>query len=95
MGAELTLTTSVFPSDEVTREYFRLLGRESDWQPIAADPDAEYDEEIEVDLGTLEPLVALPGSPDRVVPVSEVAGTPSSRSWWARARTARGRTCGP
>ena len=102
MGAELTLTTSVFPSDEVTREYFRLLGREGDWQPIAADPDAEYDEEIEVDLGTLEPLVALPGSPDRVVPVSEVAGTPieqvvvgscTNSSWedmWAVARTIRG-----
>src|SRR5262245_19259579 len=76
MGAELTLTTSVFPSDEATREYFRLLGREAQWQPLAADADAEYDEEIELDLGALEPLVALPGSPDRVVPVAEVAGTP-------------------
>ncbi|HET7876370.1 MAG TPA: aconitate hydratase [Methylomirabilota bacterium] len=75
MGAELTLTTSVFPSDEATRHYFRLLGRKQDWQPLAADPDAKYDEQIEVDLSTLEPLVALPGSPDRVVPVSEVEGT--------------------
>ena len=74
MGAELTLTTSVFPSDEATREYFRLLGREAEWQPLAADPDAEYDDRIEVDLGRLEPLVAMPGSPDRVVPVSEVEG---------------------
>jgi len=76
MGAELTLTTSVFPSDEATREYFRLLGREADWRPLAPDPDAEYDDRIELDLGTLEPLVALPGSPDRVVPVSEVEGEP-------------------
>jgi len=74
MGAELTLTTSVFPSDEATREYFRLLGREAEWQPLAADPDAEYDDRIEVDLGSLEPLVAMPGSPDRVAPVSEVEG---------------------
>jgi len=74
MGAELTLTTSVFPSDEATREYFRLLGREADWRPLAPDADAEYDDRIELDLGGLEPLVAMPGSPDRVVPVSEVEG---------------------
>jgi aconitate hydratase len=74
MGAELTLTTSVFPSDEATREYFRLLGREADWRPLAPDADAEYDDRIELDLGSLEPLVAMPGSPDRVVPVSEVEG---------------------
>jgi aconitate hydratase len=76
MGAELALTTSLFPSDEVTREYFRLLGRPEDWRPLAADPDAAYDGEIELDLGMLTPLVALPGSPDAVVPVEEVAGTP-------------------
>ena len=75
MGAELGLTTSVFPSDAVTREYFRLLGREADWRPLAADPDAEYDDQTDLDLSTLSPLVALPGSPDRVVPVGEVAGT--------------------
>ena len=74
MGAELTLTTSVFPSDEATREYFRLLGREAEWRPLGPDPDAEYDDRIELDLSTLVPLVALPGSPDRVVPVSEVEG---------------------
>src|SRR6266852_7231144 len=67
MGAELTLTTSVFPSDEATRRYFALLGREGSWQPLAADADAEYDEEIEVDLGSLEPLVALPRSEERRV----------------------------
>src|SRR5215471_1343829 len=64
MGAELTLTTSVFPSDEATRSYFALLGREREWAPLAADPDAEYDEQIELDLSSLEPLVALPASPD-------------------------------
>ncbi|HKC09057.1 MAG TPA: aconitate hydratase, partial [Methylomirabilota bacterium] len=74
MGAELTLTTSVFPSDEATREYFRLLGREADWRPLAPDADAEYDDRIELDLGGLEPLIAMPGSPDRVVPVSDVEG---------------------
>ncbi|MGH7399240.1 MAG: aconitate hydratase [Candidatus Rokuibacteriota bacterium] len=74
MGAELTLTTSVFPSDDATREYFRLLGREADWRPLAPDADARYDDRIELDLSDLEPLVALPGSPDRVAPVSEVEG---------------------
>ena len=53
MGAELTLTTSVFPSDEATRSYFALLGREADWKPLAADADAEYDEQIDLDLSTI------------------------------------------
>src|SRR5919108_936315 len=75
MGAELTLTTSVFPSDEVTRSYMTRLGRGNDWRPAAADPDATYDYQIELDLSTIGPLVALPGSPDRVVPIEEVAGT--------------------
>src|SRR5262249_9936836 len=103
MGAELTLTTSVFPSDEVTREYFERLGRAADWRPLAADPDAEYDEEIDLDLSALEPLVALPGSPDRVGPVREAEGTPSdpvvvgsctNSSWedmWAVAHAIRGK----
>ncbi len=76
MGAELTLTTSVFASDEVTRSYLARLGRSADWRPYAADDDAAYDDQIELDLGAVGPLVALPGSPDRVVPVEEVAGTP-------------------
>jgi aconitate hydratase len=76
MGAELTLTTSVFPSDEVTHSFLTRLGRGDDWRPAAADPDATYDDQIELDLGAIVPLVALPGSPDRVVPVDEVAGTP-------------------
>jgi len=76
MGAELTLTTSVFPSDEVTRSFLTRLGRGHDWRPMAADDDAEYDDQIELDLSAIAPLVALPGSPDRVVPIEEVAGTP-------------------
>jgi aconitate hydratase len=76
MGAELTLTTSVFPSDAVTRSFLARLGRGQDWRPALPDDDAAYDDQIEVDLSALTPLVALPGSPDRVVPVEEVAGTP-------------------
>jgi aconitate hydratase len=107
MGAELTLTTSVFPSDETTREYLARLGRAEAWRPLAADPDADYDDEIALDLGTVEPLVALPGSPDRVVPVGEVAGTPidqvlvgscTNSSWedmWAVAAALRGRRVAP
>ena len=75
MGAELTLTTSVFPSDEITRSFLTRLGRGEDWRPAAPDDDATYDDQIELDLSTLTPLVALPGSPDRVVPVEEVVGT--------------------
>jgi aconitate hydratase len=75
MGAELTLTTSVFPSDEITRSFLTRLGRAEDWRPMAPDDDAEYDEQIELDLSSITPLVALPGSPDNVVPVEEVAGT--------------------
>src|SRR5919106_972206 len=75
MGAELTLTTSVFPSDEITRSFLTRLGRAGDWRPMEADEDAEYDDQIELDLSAITPLVALPGSPDRVVPIEEVAGT--------------------
>ncbi|KPK22237.1 MAG: aconitate hydratase [Dehalococcoidia bacterium SM23_28_1] len=75
MGAELGATTSIFPSDERTREYLRAQKREEVWRPLASDPDAEYEEVMEIDLGTLEPLVACPSSPDAVVPVRELAGT--------------------
>jgi aconitate hydratase len=75
MGAELGATTSIFPSDERTREYLRAQKREEVWRPLAADLAAEYDEAMEIDLNTLEPLVACPSSPDAVVPVREVAGT--------------------
>ncbi len=76
MGAELGATSSVFPSDEVTRDYFRRQGRETDWVPLTPDQDAGYDELVELDLDELEPLIATPGSPDRVKPVGEVGDIP-------------------
>lgn len=74
MGAETGATTSVFPSDGVTREWLRVQGRESEWVQILADEDAAYDSTIEIDLASLEPLVACPFQPDNVVPVRELAG---------------------
>ncbi len=74
MGAELGATGSLFPSDERTRDFLRRMGREQDWEPLSADPDSAYDEELEVDLSSLEPLAAQPHMPDRVVPVSALAG---------------------
>ena len=74
MGAELGATTSVFPSDEVTYEFLKAQGREKDYTPVFADPDAEYDKIIDIDLSTLEPLIALPHSPDNIKKVSEVEG---------------------
>ncbi len=76
MGAELGATTSVFPSDELTREFLKAQGREGDWVPLAADPGADYDEVIEIDLDSLEPLAAMPHSPDNIALVKELAGTP-------------------
>lgn len=72
MGAELGATTSVFPSDEVTRAFLKAQGREEDWAELKADDDAHYDEVIEIDLNTLEPLAAMPHSPDNVKKVSEI-----------------------
>ncbi|MBQ8073522.1 MAG: aconitate hydratase [Clostridia bacterium] len=72
MGAELGATTSVFPSDAVTLAFLKAQGRENDFQPLAADPDAAYDEIIDIDLNTLEPLVAQPHMPDNVVSVREL-----------------------
>jgi len=72
MGAELGATTSIFPSDEVTREFLKAQGRESDWVEIKPDPDAHYDEYIEINLDTLEPLAAKPHSPDNAAKVSEI-----------------------
>ena len=74
MGAELGATTSIFPSDEVTRQFLKAQGREKDWTPLASDDDAVYDEEYTIDLSTLEPLVAQPHMPDNVVKVKEIAG---------------------
>jgi len=72
MGAELGATTSVFPSDEVTEAFLKAQGREQDFTPLDADADAEYDELVEIDLNTLQPLVALPHMPDNVKTVEEV-----------------------
>ena len=73
MGAELGATTSVFPSDEVTKAFLKAQGRGSDWRPLEADPDAVYDRIIEIDLDELEPMTACPHSPDNVCRVSEVS----------------------
>ena len=75
MGAELGATSSIFPSDERTREFMVSQGRGNTWQPLAADEGATYDEVDEIDLSALEPLIACPSSPDNVVTVREVAGT--------------------
>jgi aconitate hydratase len=75
MGAELGATSSLFPSDERTREFLVSQGRGEGWQPLAADEGAAYDEYDEIDLVALEPLIACPSSPDNVVPVREVEGT--------------------
>ncbi len=72
MGAELGATTSIFPSDDVTLEFLKAQGREDVWTPLAADPDAEYDEYIKIDLSALEPMAACPHSPDNVKPLSEI-----------------------
>jgi aconitate hydratase len=76
MGAETGATSSLFPSDDVTRAWLRAQGREHQWVGITADADAVYDEVLDIDLSTLEPLVAQPFQPDRVVPVRELAGLP-------------------
>ncbi|SIN75569.1 aconitase [Acetomicrobium flavidum] len=74
MGAETGATTSIFESDEVTRQWLRAQGREREWVSLHPDIDAVYDEEINIDLSLLEPLVARPFLPDNVVPVKEVTG---------------------
>ncbi len=72
MGAELGATTSIFPSDEITREFLKAQGREEDWTPLAADEDAVYDEVIDIDLSKLEPMAAMPHMPDNVKTVREI-----------------------
>jgi aconitate hydratase len=74
MGTELGATTSIFPTDENTEEWLSRLGREDEYVDLQPDDDAEYDDEIVVDLSDLEPLIAQPSMPDKVVPVREVAG---------------------
>ncbi|MBQ2939116.1 MAG: aconitate hydratase [Clostridia bacterium] len=74
MGAELGASTSIFPSDDVTRAFMEAQGRGDQWVALAPDADAQYDEVLEIDLNTLAPLAACPHSPDNVKPVSELAG---------------------
>ena len=75
MGTELGATTSIFPSDEITRAFLAAEGREEDYIPLSSDPDAVYDRIIDIDLSTLEPMIACPHSPDNVVAVSSLKGT--------------------
>lgn len=74
MGTEMGATTTVFPSDQEVKRFMRSQGREKEWVELLADPDADYDEYMEIDLSKLEPLIACPSSPDNVVPVRDVAG---------------------
>ena len=72
MGAELGATTSVFPSDEITKEFLKAQGREDDWSELKADSDAEYDEIIDINLSELVPMAAMPHMPDNVKTVEEI-----------------------
>ena len=72
MGAELGASTSIFPSDEITRAFMKAQGREADWVALAPDSDAEYDEVVNIDLSALRPLAACPHSPDAVKTVEEI-----------------------
>ena len=74
MGTELGATTSIFPSDDITRDFLVAEDRGADWVELSSDPDAEYDRVIDIDLSALEPLVACPHSPDNVKKVSELKG---------------------
>ncbi len=74
MGAELGVTTSVFPSDSVTRQFLEAQGRAEAWQALEADPGARYDRELSVDLGALEPLAACPHSPGNIATIASLAG---------------------
>ena len=79
MGAELGVTTSVFPSDEQTKKFLAAQKRQKDYKPMAADAGAIYDRLIEIDLSKLEPMAACPSSPDNVKTIAEIAGTPSKQ----------------
>jgi len=81
MGAELGATTSVFPSDGAVRHFLRAEGREGDWTSLAADEGASYDVHEEIDLSSLEPLIAMPSSPGNVAPVREAAGAEIYQSY--------------
>ena len=81
MGAELGATSTVFPSDAAVRQFLREQERGEDWVELVADPDAAYDRHEEIDLSSLEPLIAKPNSPDAVVQVRELAGMPIYQSY--------------
>jgi aconitate hydratase len=81
MGAETGATTSVFPADDEVRRFLEAQGRGGDFIPVKADADATYDEAMEIDLGALVPLVAMPSSPGNVVPVREIAGLPVHQAY--------------
>lgn len=72
MGAELGATTSIFPSDEITRSFMKAQGREEDWSELSADPDAVYDEVIDINLSDLVPMAACPHSPDNIKTIEEI-----------------------
>ena len=74
LGTELGATSSIFPTDEKTKDWLSRIGREDDYVDLSPDEDAEYADQITVDLSELEPLIACPSMPDKVVPVSDVAG---------------------
>ncbi len=76
MGAELGATSSLFPSDEITRSFLQTQGRGDQWRPLAAEPGAVYHQNIRINLSELEPLVACPHSPDRVVTIAGLGGVP-------------------
>ena len=107
MGAELGVTASVFPSDVVTREFLKAEKRPNVWRELKADPEAEYDRVIEIDLSMLEPMAACPSSPDNIKPIREIEGmevsqvvigsctNSSLKDLMTVARTLRGRTVHP
>lgn len=75
MCTETGATSSIFPSDKVTRKFLRMQGREEDWTKLVPDPGAKYDKSLKIDLSSLKPLVAMPGMPDNVYDIDEVLGT--------------------
>jgi aconitate hydratase len=107
MGTELGATTSVFPSDDTTREFLKQEEREDQWVKLEADEGATYDKEIEINLATIEPLIALPGSPGDVVTVREVSGltvnqvvlgssaNPGLRDFWIVSEIVKGHAISP
>ncbi len=107
MGTEMGATTTVFPSDGVTRKFLASQGRARDWVELAADAGASYDLTDEIDLSALEPMIALPGSPGHVVKVREVEGkpiyqaylgssaNPGLRDFWIPAEMVKGRSISP